>query len=62
MEALMSIPEVADLYRTSRASVYGLIHKGLLKTTDISAGDGKRTRTRVFRKSAEELLDKRRNK
>lgn len=60
MEDLMSIPEVAAMYRISRPAVYPLIHSGQLETTDV--GTGKRSRTRVYRKSAEALLNKRRNK
>ena len=60
MEALMSIPEVADALRISRPAVYPLIHSGDLETTDV--GTGKRPRTRVYARSVEALVAKRRNR
>lgn len=60
MDAVMTIPEVAEVLRISRPAVYPLIHAGELDTTDV--GSGKRPRTRVYAKSVEALLAKRRNK
>jgi excisionase family DNA binding protein len=59
MDAVMTIPEVAAALRISRPAVYPLIHKGELKTTDVGAG--KRSRTRVYARSVEDLLKRRSN-
>lgn len=57
MDALMTIPEVADVFRVSRSSVYPLIYSGDLETVDV--GTGRRPRTRVTRESVERLLQRR---
>lgn len=54
---VLTIPQTAAALGIARTSVYGHIHSGELRTTDV--GTGKAPRTRVFADSVAAFLQRR---
>ena len=55
---LLTIPEVAARLRCGKTSVYELISRGLLATTDVAV-TGTRAKTRVSEKAVEDFIESR---